>query len=62
MDGRPVEVESGTGFINHVYLAPPKPPLVLPESEPDAVIPTTASEDVDKNVRCSDRLFASVPS
>jgi len=49
--GRPVEVESGTGFINHVYIAPPKPPVILPASEPESVAPTaTTAESSKKNV------------
>lgn len=39
--GRPTEVERGTGFVNHVYYAPPKPQVIEPTepaSKPEPVI------------------------
>jgi len=50
--GRPIEVESKTGFVNHVYIAPPKPQVVLPESKPEPLIAdtTAAGATVEKNV------------
>jgi len=57
--GRPVEVERETGFINHIYISPPKPQVVLPASKPEpdiadstgAIVGTAeAPENADKNV------------
>jgi hypothetical protein len=44
--GRPVEVEKRTGFVNHVYIAPPKPQVVLPSSKPPFI---ANAEDADRN-------------
>jgi len=52
--GTPVEVESRTGFVNHVYIAPSKP---QPVSKPEPVIAEPAGvivqpEDVDRDHVC----------
>jgi len=65
--GTPVEVESRTGFVNHVYIAPPKPQVALPVSKPEPVIAEPVGmivepEDVDRDHVCRPDQSLLLPS